>query len=510
MNRIVECVPNFSEGRNPEVVAAIVAAARAVSGVLVLDQEMDHDHHRAVVTLAGEPDAVGEAAFRCARVASERIDLRVHQGAHPRVGATDVVPFIPISGVTMEDCVALARRVSERIGRELHIPVFLYERAASREYRTNLESIRKGGLEGLGARMDSDPAWAPDFGPSQLHPSAGATVVGARPALIAFNVNLGTDDLDIAKAIAKTVRHSSGGLPCVKGLGVPLTTRGIVQVSMNLTNFEVTPIHVAFEAVKKEAEQRGVQVVGSEIIGLVPKAALLQASEYFLKVERFDPTQVLETRLEMALGEGTPDASPACAADSAAGRRLTLHGFLEAVAAGTPTPGGGSVAALAGSLAAALGVMACRVSRSTKEGGAGGPPPGEEARLASLSLELGRLIQADADAFDQVLTAYRLPKTDAGRSQAIATALEQATEVPLRTATLAAEAGQLLRRLQSQTKPSVASDLTVGLLMARAAVEGGLANVDTNLKSLKNHEFTGKAFRQVEQIKRILEEHLAL
>ncbi len=495
MNRVVECVPNFSEGRNPEVVAAIVAAARSVPGVLVLDQEMDHDHHRAVLTFAGEPDAVAEAAVRCAKVASERIDLRVHQGAHPRVGATDVVPFIPISGMTMEDCIGLAKRAGERIGRELQIPVFLYERAASGEHRTNLEAIRKGQLEGLAARMASDPVWAPDFGPRRLHPSAGATIVGARPALIAYNVNLGTDNLDIAKAIAKKVRQSGGGLPCVKGLGVPLATRGIVQVSMNLTNFDVTPIHVAFEAVKKEAEQQGVPVVGSEIVGLVPKAALLQAAEYFLKVERFDPTQVLETRLEQLMASQSPDAS-----------RLTVHGFMESVAAGTPTPGGGSVAALAGSLAVALGLMACRVSRATKEAAAGAPPFAEESRLATLSQELRRLVQADADAFDGVLMAYRIPKSDPGRPQAIAMALEHATDTPLQTATLAGETLQLLRGLQAKAKPSVASDLAVGLLMAKAAVKGGLANVDINIKSLKNKDFANRVSQQVEQIKRILEE----
>ncbi len=507
MNPIVECVPNFSEGRNPEVVAAIVAAAQSVPGVLVLDQEMDQDHHRAVITLAGDPDGVAEAALRCAKVASERIDLRVHQGAHPRVGATDVIPFIPISGVTMADCIALAKRVGERIGRELGIPVFLYEGAASGEHRTNLEAIRKGQLEGLGARIAADPAWAPDFGPRHLHPSAGATIVGARPALIAYNVNLGTGDLEIAKAIAKTVRQSSGGLPCVKGLGVPLTSRGIVQVSMNLTNFEVTPVHVAFEAVSQEAAQRGVPVVGSEIVGLIPRAAMLQAAEGLLKVERFDPTQVLETRLEKAMVSDSHHARAGRSALQRAGAsRITVHEFVESVAAGTPTPGGGSVAALAGSLAASLGLMACRVSRTGKTGEPGAPVFDEEARLASLIEELQRLIQADADAFEQVLAAYRIPKTDTSRPAAIAKALEQATETPLHTAMLAGETVTLLRGLQNRTKPSVASDLAVGLLMARASAEGGLANVDINIKSLKNQEFALRVSQEVAKIKRILEE----
>jgi glutamate formiminotransferase len=509
MNRIVECVPNFSEGRRPEVVAAIVAAAEAVPGVLVLDQEMDQDHNRAVVTLAGEPEAVVEAAVRCATVARERIDLRVHQGAHPRVGATDVVPFIPISGVTIEACIALAKQAGERIGRELQIPVFLYERAASGDHRTNLEAIRKGQLEGLGARMASDPAWAPDFGPRQLHPSAGATIIGARPALIAYNVNLDTDNLDIAKAIAKTVRQSSGGLPCVKGLGVPLATRGIVQVSMNLTNFEVTPIHAAYEAVKREAEQRGVAVVGSEIVGLVPKAALLQAAEHFLKVERFNPSQVLETRLEQLMASESHHASPGPIAFCGA-MGAPLHAFVESVAAGTPTPGGGSVAALAGSLAVALGLMACRVSRVSKDAAAPVAPFSEEARLAVLREELCGLIQADAEAFEQVLAAYRVSKTDPQRAQIIATALERATETPLRTARLGAECLQLLKGLRARTKSSVASDLAVGCFMAEAAIKGGLANVDINIKSLKNQEFIGDVQRDIEQIKRILEEPKSL
>jgi glutamate formiminotransferase/glutamate formiminotransferase/formiminotetrahydrofolate cyclodeaminase len=504
MKKIVESVPNFSEGRNPDVVAAIVAAARAVPGVLVLDQEMDHDHHRAVLTLAGEPEAVAEAVFRCAQVAAERVDLRRHQGGHPRVGATDVVPFIPIRGITMDECVALARQVGARIGRDLDIPVYLYERAATRPERTNLEAIRRGNLDGLASRLAADPLWIPDFGPPRLHPTAGATVVGARPALIAYNVNLDTGDLEIAKAIAKVVRFSSGGLPCVKAIGVPLTSRGIVQVSMNLTDFEITPIHVAFEAVSREAEQRGVRVLGSEIIGLVPQVALVKAAEGLLKVERFNPTQVLETRLDMALSQATPPAS-----------RLASEDFVQAVAAGTPTPGGGSVAALAGALAAALGVMACRISRPTASGGsteAEGKTQAaellarEERRLSELSEQLRRLIETDAEAFQGVLQAYRLPKTDPVRAEAIAKSLEAATGVPLETASLAGEAATILRRLASKTKPAVASDLAVGLSMALAAMEGGIANVETNVQAQKNQRLKQLALDRLSVIKRNLEE----
>ena len=501
MERLVECVPNFSEGRNADTVRALVSAIRAVKGVFLLDEEMDQDHHRAVLTFVGAPEAAGEAAYQATRAASGLIDLRRHQGGHPRVGATDVVPFVPIRGVTMEDCIALARGVGERIGRELNIPVFLYAQAASYPDRANLEALRRGGLEGLAGRMEADPAWAPDFGPRTLHPTAGATAVGARPPLIAYNVNLQSGTLDVAKAIAKTVRFSSGGLPCVKAMGVALTSRRLVQVSMNLTNFERTPIHVAFEAVKREAEQRGVAVAGSEIIGLVPQRALAQASESFLKLERFDPTQVLETRLEQVLAREAPlrEARPLDQAASAAspGELTTsVSGFLDAVSAGTPTPGGGSVAALAGALAAALGVMTCRIGEPAAEK----QPPGDQAsrspgtfdhrsaerRLTALREKLQGLIQADADAYASVVRAYRLPKTDPARPEAISASLRIATEVPLETAALATEVAALLRALLPQTKPTVASDLKVGLLLALAAIEGALENVKTNLKSQKN------------------------
>jgi glutamate formiminotransferase/glutamate formiminotransferase/formiminotetrahydrofolate cyclodeaminase len=261
---------------------------------------MDPDHHRAVLTFAGAPEAVAEAAFQAAKTAAARIDLRTHQGEHPRVGATDVVPFVPIRGVTMRECVELARTVGRRIGEELKIPVFLYEQAATHPAHANLSDVRHGGLSGLAARMADDPAWTPDFGPRRLHPTAGATAVGARRILVAFNVNLKTNDLGIAKAIAKTVRQSSGGLAHVKAIGVPLASRGHVQVAMNLVNIDHTPVHVAFEAVRRAAEQRGVQVTGSELIGLVPRQAVAQARTAGIQIDSFDPSKVLEARLEQA------------------------------------------------------------------------------------------------------------------------------------------------------------------------------------------------------------------
>jgi glutamate formiminotransferase/glutamate formiminotransferase/formiminotetrahydrofolate cyclodeaminase len=299
-DRIVECVPNFSEGRNADTLRALVDAVRAVSGVALLDQTMDADHHRAVLTFAGAPDAAAEAAFQAVKAASARIDLRRHQGEHPRIGATDVVPFVPLRGVTMRDCIELANTVGRRIGGELNIPVFLYEQATTRPDHARLETIRLGGLAGLAHRMETNPEWMPDFGPPRLHPTAGATVVGARLILVAFNVNLGTDDLDIARAIAKAVRQSNGGLAHVKAMGIRLASRKQAQVAMNLVNIDETPVHVAFEAVRREAERRGVRVAGSELIGLVPRQAVEQARTAGIRIDSFDPAKILETRLEQA------------------------------------------------------------------------------------------------------------------------------------------------------------------------------------------------------------------
>lgn len=301
MDRLVECVPNFSEGRKTETIDALAAAIRAVPGVVLLDRQSDADHNRSVLTFIGPPEAVAEAAFRTAGEALHRIDLTAHRGEHPRVGATDVIPFIPIRGVTMEDCVHLARTVGRRLAEELHIPVFLYEQAAKSSFRTRIEDIRRGGLEELGERMRMSPDWAPDFGDAKLHRTAGATIVGARRFLIAYNVNLATLDLDLAKAIALKVRASNGGLPSVKAVGIDLKSRGCVQVSMNLTNYEETPVHTAFEAVKAEAAKHGVAVRSSEVIGLIPEAAVAQAAAHYLMLESFPISQVLEARMAQAL-----------------------------------------------------------------------------------------------------------------------------------------------------------------------------------------------------------------
>ena len=297
MAQIVECVPNFSEGRRAEVVQAISEAVERVEGVRLLDQEMDRDHNRAVLTFVGEPDPVVEAAFRAVAKAVELIDLTKHQGEHPRIGATDVVPFVPIANITMEECVNLARLLGRRIWEELRVPVYFYGEAALRDDRRLLPQIRRGEFEGLRETLGKDPDRDPDVGDPEIHPTAGATAVGARGPLIAYNVNLGTDDLGLAQTIAKRVRASSGGFPEIQAKGFALADRGQVQVSMNVMNFRVTSIPTVFEAIQKETEAAGVPIVGSEIVGLVPLEALLDAAEAYLGLEDFHRDQILDMRL---------------------------------------------------------------------------------------------------------------------------------------------------------------------------------------------------------------------
>ncbi len=295
--RLVECVPNFSEGRRPEVLDQIVGAMTAIEGVRLLDKEMDADHNRAVVTIIGDPDVVLEGVFRGIEKARDLIDLTKHEGEHPRMGATDVCPFVPVSEVTMDECVELAKKLGERVGSELDIPVFLYEEAATRPTRQNLAKVRKGQFEGLRDEIGTNPAKEPDFGPNKIHPTAGAIAIGARQFLVAFNINLGTDDISIAKRIAKSIRHAGGGLRYVKAMGFEIKDRGIVQVSMNMVHYKGTPLFRVFELVKSEAERYGVPVIGSEIVGLVPLDALVDCADFFLRLENFDRDLILENRL---------------------------------------------------------------------------------------------------------------------------------------------------------------------------------------------------------------------
>jgi glutamate formiminotransferase / formiminotetrahydrofolate cyclodeaminase len=502
MNRLIECVPNFSEGRDPAKVEALVRTMSSVAGVHVLDREMDADHNRCVITLAGEPDAVAEAAILGAGKALELIDMNHHTGAHPRVGATDVIPFIPIEGVTIEDCVALARRVGNEIWRRYRIPIFFYEAAAMRPDRVNLENVRRGQFEGLREELKKNQGRQPDVGEPKLHPTAGVTVVGARKFLIAYNVNLNTADVGIANKIAKAIRFSSGGLRHVKSMGVELKARNLAQVSINLTDFEQTPMHRVYELVKREAERYGAVPVGSEIVGLVPKKAIEMAADYFLQLEDFSPTQVFENKLAAALAGAPLEAKQ--------GKLATLaRPFLEEVAEPTATPGGGSVSANAAAMAAALGQMVAGLSRKKKSQAAHVDKLSEHVdALRRITEELAEAIDQDAASYDAVMAAFKLPQGTAEeihkREEAILTATKVATEVPLHVAQKAAELHERLVQLDGISAASMKSDLLVGRLMAVAGAKGALANVEINLDGLKDAAYVARMRGRVDELRKRL------
>jgi glutamate formiminotransferase len=475
-------VPNFSEGRDAAKVDAIVEAMK-IPGVYLLDREMDADHNRCVITLVGDRDAIQEAAIRGVGKAAELIDLTQHHGAHPRMGAADVVPFIPIDGVTLEDCVAMARQVGAEVASRYRIPVYLYEAAATSPERINLENIRRGQFEGLRDEIATNPVRQPDFGEPRIHPTAGATIVGARKFLIAYNIFLNTADVDIAKKIAKAIRFSSGGLRFVKAAG--FLVRGMAQVSMNLTDFEQTPIHRVFELVRREAARYGAAPVSSEVVGLIPKLALEQAAEWFLQIENFDSSLILENRLaavmsgKMAVG----------------GLRAGVEPFIEQLAAPTATPGGGSASAVSGAMAAALATMVATMSRGKKayQQFESQLSPAI-ARLATLREELKSAIDADAAAYTAVMQAFKAAKAEPNASHLIASALRQATSAPLGVAERASEITAIARSLQPITSPNMASDLVTAIALAEAALQGALANVAININSLQSDPSDSSAF----------------
>lgn len=487
MSTLVECVPNFSEGRDKSKVDAIVDAMK-IAGVYLLDRESDSDHNRSVITLVGEREAIQEAAIRGVGKAAELIDLKVHTGAHPRMGAADVVPFIPIDGVTIDDCVAMARHVGEEIWKRFQIPVYLYEAAAATPERQNLENIRRGQFEGIRAEIATNPARKPDFGEPRVHPTAGATVVGARKFLIAYNIFLNTPDVDIAKKIAKAVRSSSGGLRFVKGAG--FLVRGLAQVSMNLTDFEQTPVPRVFELVKREAARYGVMPISSEIVGLIPKKALEQAAEWFLQIENFDSSLILENRLaavmsgKMAVG----------------GLRAGVEPFIEQLAAPTAVPGGGSASAASAAMAAGLAHMVASMSRGKKAYLAHESQLSAAiGRLGPLREELKAAIDADAAAFTSVMNAYKQAKSadESAAGAMIDAALQQATSVPLGVAERALEVAGIAQSLEPITNPNMKSDLTTAIAVARAAVTGALANVEINLASMKDEGFVNQVRQRI-------------
>lgn len=471
MAQIVECVPNFSEGRDPARLDQIVSAITAVPGITLLDREMDKSHNRAVVTFVGESEPVLEAAFAGMAAAARLIDLTTHEGEHPRMGATDVVPFIPISGISMADCVALARRLGERVGRELGIPVFLYEEAATRADRRNLADVRRGEFEGLRELIGVNPDKEPDFGPEKIHPTAGATAVGARMPLVAYNIYLGTRDLGVAKKIASAVRGAAGGLAFVKALGFAIEDRGIVQVSMNLVNTPKSPIHRVFAMVRNEAQRYGVPIVESEIVGLVPQDALLDVVEHYLQLNQFSRDQVLERRL------GQP----------ASGSGARVGEFLDQVAADKPTPGGGSVSALAGSLAASLGSMVAGLTVGRKKYAAVADEMGRvRGRLEQARAELLRLVEEDSRAFEEMVRARRLPEGSdreaALKAEALRRSTDQAIETPLAVLRASREVLEDLQTVAAKGNVNALSDAGVAALLARAAVHGAGYNVRINLQ----------------------------
>jgi glutamate formiminotransferase / formiminotetrahydrofolate cyclodeaminase len=517
---LVECVPNISDGRNPKVAEAVAAAAASAPGVTVLNVDPGAETNRTVITLVGEPEAVLEGAFRLSATALSLIDMTAHKGAHPRLGAIDVVPFVPVAGVTMDDCVALARRLGERIGRELAIPVYLYEFAASAPHRRNLAEIRAGEYEGLADKLRS-PQWQPDFGPSSFVPRSGATVVGARKFLVAYNVNLNTMDKRLANRVALDVREKgrmrrdAAGNPVLGPDGAPLYDPGILksvkavgwtipefacaQISLNLTDLDVTPLHVAFDTCDERARERGLRATGSELVGLVPKSALLEAGRHYLarmgrcvgvpekallhtairtlglnEVKAFDPAErVIESRI----GGGARLVA------------MNLRDFTDELSSDSPAPGGGSVAALAGALGAALAAMVANLSHA-KKGFEAVQDRLEEIAVRGQELKDRLLSAVDADtvAFDGLLAAMRLPKGNeaeqTAREAAIADATVAAIEVPLGVLEACPDVVALCLEIAEIGLQASRSDAGVGAQMGRAAAAGAYQNVCINLPGL--------------------------
>lgn len=490
MTPLIECIPNFSEARRPEVIDQIAAAIQSVPEVKFLDRSSDLDHNRTVLTFAGPPLAVEEAAFRAIRTAAELIDLDQHTGEHPRIGATDVCPFVPLSGVSMQECVEIARRLGQRVGEELGIPVYLYEAAATRPDRVNLENIRRGQYEALKREIETNPERKPDFGPSKL-PKAGATVIGARNPLIAYNIYLTTSDVEIAKKIAKAVRHSSGGLRYVKALG--LLVEGRAQVSMNLTNFHETPLARVVEFVRREAKRYGAGIHHSELVGLIPQEALVDAAVWYTQLDGFQKEQILETRLY--------SASSAAASDSAD----TSPSFIEELASPTPTPGGGSAAAYAGAMGAALVSMVAGLTVGKKKyAEVEAEMQAIRVMAESLRKELTHAVDDDASAFEALMGTFKLPKETeeqkTARNAAILNATLNAARVPLHVASDSVKVMELAIKCARRGNLNAISDAMSGFAMARAALTAAAYNVRINLNSPEDKPAGEKMLKELVEL----------
>ena len=473
MTNLIECIPNFSEARRPEVIDQIVAAIQSVGEVKLLDRSSDLDHNRTVLTFAGSPAGVEEAAFRAIKTAAELIDLDNHTGEHPRIGATDVCPFVPLQGATMDDCVAIAKRLGQRVGGELSLPVYLYEAAATRPERVNLENIRKGQYEALKSEIESDPNRKPDYGPSKL-PKAGATVIGARPPLIAFNVYLTTDDVSIAKKIAKAVRQSSGGLRYVKGLG--LLVDGRAQVSMNLTNFHETPIGRVVEFIRREAQRYGVGIHHSELVGLIPQEALVDAAVWYTQLDSFSPEQILESRL----------FSASSAAVQTQGKPAS---FLDELASPLPAPGGGSAAAYAGAMGAGLVAMVSGLTIGRKKyAEVEAEMQAVRVMAEKLRAEMTQAVDDDAASFEAVIGAFKLPKETEEQQKARTAAIQRATlnaaHIPLHSAQRSVKIMELALKCAERGNLNAISDALSGFAMSRASLTAAAYNVRINVHSL--------------------------
>jgi glutamate formiminotransferase/formiminotetrahydrofolate cyclodeaminase len=485
--KLIECVPNFSEGRRPEVVAAIRDAVAAVPGAHLLDTSSDASHNRSVITFVADISVVADAAFAGIREAARQIDLTRHSGEHPRMGAADVVPFIPLEGATMEDCIALARGLGERVGRELGIPVFLYERAATRPDRENLADVRRGEFEGLRDDIGRTPQRTPDFGPSAVHATAGAVAIGARPFLVAYNVYLGpASNLAVAKEVAKAVRGSSGGLRYVKAMGFEVD--GQAQVSMNLVDTERTPLHVAFDMVRTEAEARGVTPTWSEIVGLVPERALFDAAVRHVRLRNFSLDMVLEQKVRRAISGGE-----------------SLSGFVGSIAAPTPVPGGGSVAAHAGAVGAALAQMVAGLTIGKKKYAAADAEMRELAvRAAALGNTLAVLVARDADAYAAVAAAYKLPadtpELEAAKTRTVDETLLAAAAVPLETAAACAGVAELALAVAERGNTNAASDAGIAALLAEAGCVGASYNVRINVGALSDRSLGARLAEDAQRL----------
>lgn len=500
MTTLIECIPNFSEARRPEIIDQIAAAITSVEGARLLDRSSDLDHNRTVLTFAGSPEAVEEAAFRAIKTASELIDLNQHAGAHPRIGATDVCPFVPLSNATMADCIAIAQRLGQRVGSELSLPVYLYEAAATRPEHANLENIRRGQYEGLKSEIESNLNRKPDFGPSRLG-AAGATVVGARNPLIAFNVYLTTDDVSIAKKIAKAIRHSSGGLRYVKGLG--LLVDGRAQISMNLTNFHDTPIARAVEFIRREAERYGVGIHHSELVGLIPQDALTDAAVWYTQLDQFDKEQILEARL-FDSGPQTVDGSSS-----------TVHGlsspepasFIDELAAPTPTPGGGSAAAYAGAMGAGLVAMVAGLTIGKKKY-AEVEAEMQAVRVVAENLraELTQAVDDDAASFEVLMATFKLPKETGeqkdARDNAIIKATLNAAHIPLNVSEDVLKVMELALKCAKHGNLNAISDSMSAFAMSRAALTAAGYNVRININSLEDKSAGEKMLAELVELEK--------